>query len=262
MRTDGATSAVTESAQPVEAFEPPWQDQRQRVDKRWSRGRRALALVILLVAGAAAWWLPCWRGRMASCNFWCTVGSAGACNVLARNHDEGDGTDVRDDLAVSFYRQACDGGNVTACENLGIMYENAEGVAPDPAAAALHFERACPTKVSACRRLAALYVAGQITTDSSVASTLERACDGHDDDAMRSCNALARMFDVGRGVPRDDRHAVRLYRRACDGHLDVACYNLSLMYRRGEGVDRDVAEADALEQISCRTSTSARCRSR
>jgi TPR repeat protein len=211
--------------------------------------------------GAAAWWLPCWGGRMASCDFWCSVGSATACNVLARNHDDGDGTDIRDDLAVAFYREACARGNLTGCVNLGIMYENAEGVAPNPEAAAEQFRRACPAKLTACRRLASLMVDNKLIDDAGAAAdALERACDGHDAEAMKSCNALARMYDSGRGVPRDDRHAVRLYHRACDGHLGVACFNLSLMYRRGEGVARNTAEADTLKARSCQNSAAPRCR--
>ncbi len=250
-----------DQADPVEAFEPPWQDRRVLVRAKRSRWRRLLSLLILATLAMLAWWLPCWRGRMAACDFWCSVGAAAACNVLARNHDDGDGTDIRDDLAVIYYRRACEAGNVTGCLNLGIMYEKAEGVAPDPLVAAQHYRRACPQKLSACRRLASLVVKNDVVMDAgSTLPALERACDGHDDDAMRSCNSLARMYDTGRGAPRDDRHAVKLYRRACDGHLDVGCFNLSLMYRRGEGVARDTEEADALRAHSCRGSNAARCR--
>lgn len=244
---------------PVEAFEPPWEDVRDITRAKRSRGKRLVALAVVIVIGAFAWWAPCWRGRMASCDFWCSVGSAAACNVMGRNHDEGDGTDIRDDIAVSYYRQGCDGGDVTACMNLGIMYENAEGVPPDPMAAAIMYRRACPEKVSACRRLASMMVDHKVAGDADVAEDLERACDAHDSDAMKSCNAVARMYDSGAGVPLDDKHAARLYRRACDGHLNVACFNLSLMYRRGEGVARDVDEADALRERSCEGSSARRC---
>ncbi len=248
-----------DQARPVEAFDPPWQDLRAQASSKRSRGRRLLVVALPAIAGVAAWGLPCWRGRVATCDFWCSAGSATACNVLARNHDDGDGTNIRDDLAVAFYRKACDGGNLTACVNLGIMYENAEGVAPDPAAAADQYRRACPGKLSACRRLASLMVDRKVAGSGAVAGALERSCDGHDDEAMKSCNALARLYDSGSGVPRDDRHAVRLYHRACDGHLDVACFNLSLMYRRGEGVARNSVEADKLRAHACRDNDSPRC---
>lgn len=217
-------------------------------------------LGVALVLAAAAWWLPCWRGRMASCELWCSLGANQACNVLARNHDEGDGTDIRDDLAVELYKKACDGGYATACVNLGIMYEHAEGVAPSPIDAAVLYRRACPEKLGACRRLAALMVDGHVAHDTTVVPFLERACEGHDEEAMKSCNALARMYDTGRGPPLDDRAAVKLYTRACHGHLGAACYNLSLMYRRGEGVARDPRRAAELEQLACRNGERSHCR--
>jgi TPR repeat protein len=249
-------------AEPVEAFEPPWRDVRATAEAKRKRGRRLVVLLAVIVVGMAAYWLPCWRGRISTCNFWCSAGAAAACNVLARNYDDGNGTDIRDDLAVSYYREACDGGSLTACVNLGIMYENAEGVPPDPFAAAVQYQKACPKKLSACRRMASLMVERHIGADSGdeVARALDDACDGHDDDAMKSCNALARLYDTGVGVRRDDRQAVKLYRRACEGHLDVACYNLSLMYRRGEGIAQDVAQADALKARSCQNSNASRCR--
>jgi TPR repeat protein len=213
---------------------------------RWVGG------AVLAVGMALAYALPCWRGRIQQCDGWCSLGSAPACNVLARNYDEGDGTDIRDDLAVGLYTQACDDGYATACVNLGIMYENAEGVAPDKLQAAKLYQRGCPDKLSACRRLASLIADDNVPIAApTLPSVLERACDGHDDEAMRSCNALARLYDAGRGAPLDDRQAVRLYTRACDGHLGVACFNLSLMYRRGEGVQRDDGRAVELERLAC-----------
>lgn len=257
---DPARSAGPASAAPVEAFEPPWRDVDVSGPRRRSRALRALVLGGAVALGAAAWFLPCWTGRMASCDFWCSVGAAQACNVLARNYDDGEGTDIRDDKAVELYQQACEAGYVTACVNLGIMYENAEGVPPDLVAAGALYRRGCPDKIGACRRLASLMVEHDVSGDAGVASALERACDGHDDDAMKSCNALARLYDAGRGVPTDDRHAVKLYARACEGHLDIACHNLAIMYRRGEGVARDENKADELRARACLHSDSARCR--
>ncbi len=237
-----------------------WGDAIAAVRAKRSRWSKLVMFLGLVAAGNAAFWLPCWRGRMATCDFWCAAGAAAACNVLGRNHDDGDGTAIRDDLAVASYRQACDGGHVTACVNLGIMYENAEGVAPDPFAAAALYRTACPTKASACRRFAALVVEEGVPPDAVVAQALERACDGHDEDAMKSCNGLARLYDAGRGVPLDDKHAAKLYGRACEGHLGIACHNLAIMYRKGEGVARDRERARELEARSCENSRASRCR--
>ena len=51
------------------------------------------------------------------------------------------------------------------------------------------------------------------------------------------------MYDTGRGVPEDDREAVRWYRLAADqGHV-TAQFNLGVMHATGEGVPQDDREA-------------------
>jgi uncharacterized protein len=51
------------------------------------------------------------------------------------------------------------------------------------------------------------------------------------------------MYRSGEGVPRDDAEAARWYRRAArQGHV-TAQYNLGVMYAQGEGVPQDDSEA-------------------
>ena len=53
-----------------------------------------------------------------------------------------------------------------------------------------------------------------------------------------SCERLAAIYRVGTvGVARDERHAVQLYRKACDLGSTDGCTWLRRMYREGRGFD-------------------------
>jgi TPR repeat protein len=58
--------------------------------------------------------------------------------------------------------------------------------------------------------------------------------------AMRN---LGQMYRLGQGVERDPAEAARWYRRAADIGFDRAQANLAALYLSGEGVDRDPARA-------------------
>ena len=51
------------------------------------------------------------------------------------------------------------------------------------------------------------------------------------------------MYDNGEGVPKDDREAVKWFRRAAGQGFADAQFNLGLMYANGEGVPEDDREA-------------------
>ena len=88
---------------------------------------------------------------------------------------------------VEVYQQACDGGDMLGCNELGVMYGTGEGVTQDLA------------------RAATLY---------------QQACDGGE---MWGCVNLGAMYGTGEGVTRDRARAIRLYQQACDGGQKWGC---------------------------------------
>ena len=65
------------------------------------------------------------------------------------------------DKAAELYKKACDGGNMSGCFNLGIMYANGNGVEKDLGKAAELFKKACDSDIAdGCRMLGALYANG------------------------------------------------------------------------------------------------------
>jgi hypothetical protein len=106
-------------------------------------------------------------------------------------------------VALRLFRLFADRGSASAQYDLGIMYENGQGVQQNYPAAARWY---------------------------GLAAAQGRA------DAQ---NNLGRMYNEGKGVPQDYRTAVMWYRLAAvQGHSD-AQYNLGSMYESGDGVPQD-----------------------
>ena len=61
----------------------------------------------------------------------------------------------------------------------------------------------------------------------------------------RAQYALARMYRRGEGVPQDHAEAARWYRQAAQQGLAHAQSDLGVLYETGRGVARDYAEAVA-----------------
>lgn len=148
--------------------------------------------------------------------------------------------------ALPGSRKACDGGNLSACVQLGKMYQFGQGVGPDNAQALALYRTACDGgDLAGCDSLGLMYKHGQgVGTDDAQAVALYRkACDGGD---LTACNNLGNEYDRGRGVTLDKAQAVALYRKACDGAVPVGCDNLGRMYEKGRGVALDAGRAVAL----------------
>ena len=58
----------------------------------------------------------------------CNGGNAGACVDLGLMYDNGEGVKQDYKKAVEFFQKACDGGDAAGCHNLGIRYHEGEGV--------------------------------------------------------------------------------------------------------------------------------------
>ena len=99
------------------------------------------------------------------------------------------------DKAAELYKKACDGGNMSGCFNLGIMYASGNGVEKN-------FGKA--------------------------AELFKKACNGGD---MLGCSNLGFMYAHGNGVEKDLGKAVELYKKACDGGNMHGCRGLDIIYR-------------------------------
>ena len=66
-----------------------------------------------------------------------------------------------------------------------------------------------------------------------------------------SCYNLGLMYKKGDGVKQDKFKAVELYRKACDLGNGDGCNNLGVMYSKGEGIRQDIKKAKELYGKAC-----------
>ena len=105
-------------------------------------------------------------------------------------------------------------GDAVAQYNLGLMYDEGQGVPQDYEAAAQWYRRAAEQG----------YAAAQ--------------------------SNLGVMYAKGQGVLKDDKAAVQWLRRAAEQGLAEAQFNLGLMYAKGEGVPQDYVHAHLWANIA------------
>ena len=99
--------------------------------------------------------------------------------------------------ALQLYRPLAEQGNAIAQTNLGVMYNNGQGVPKDFAEAAKWYRKAADQ--------------GRATAQ----------------------NNLGSMYRNGEGVPQSDAEAMRWYRKAADQGHASAQFNLGFMYDKG-----------------------------
>ena len=123
---------------------------------------------------------------------------------------------------VSLEEQ-CRNGDGTACGQLGMRYEEGDGVPRDPMTSHLLLSQACGMRDAlSCQNLAVIYENGDgVAADSQRANLFyERACllGG-----AEACSHLADNVTDGDGATRDPRRAAELYKKACQGGYSEAC---------------------------------------
>jgi serine/threonine protein kinase len=75
----------------------------------------------------------------------CNGGNMNACNYLGYIYDQGQGVKVNDDMAGNIYQKSCDQGNMLGCNGLGCVLQNLGKVSE----ARKYFQKACDGKVAA-----------------------------------------------------------------------------------------------------------------
>jgi uncharacterized protein len=109
--------------------------------------------------------------------------------------------------AVPKFRKAADLGNALAQNNLGVMYQNGQGVPRDYAEALKWF---------------------RLAGDQGIALAQ---------------NNLGAMYQNGYGVPQNYAEALKWFQKAADQGNALGQYSLGAMYLYGRGVPQDYAEA-------------------
>ena len=176
------------------------------------------------------------------------AGDTDAMSNLGLLYENGQGVPQDCAKAAELYQKAADAGNPRALKYLGVLYKNGWGVPQDYAKAAALFQKAVDAGVTtAIFHLGVLYKNGQgVPQDfAKAAALLQKAVDAGDFFAMYPLGVL---YANGRGVSQDCAKAAELYQKAADaGHPD-AMNDLGTLYENGQGVRQDYAKAAALYQ--------------
>ena len=134
-------------------------------------------------------------------------------------------------------------GDAIAQFNLGLLYDNGEGVPQDYAAAAGWYRKAADQgNASAQYNLGLLYATGRgVAQDYAAAvSWFRKAADQGNASAQFN---LGVSYYKGQGVPQDYAAAASWYRKAADQGSALGQANLGVSYYNGEGVAQDYVQA-------------------
>jgi TPR repeat protein len=136
-------------------------------------------------------------------------------------------------VALEQFHEACQAGNGTACNDLGVSYERGYGTTPNSGKAFEAFERACRAgSPDGCNNQGAMlergWGAARDVEDLKRARALyQQACEKG---AGLGCSNLGALYAKGKGVPRNTGGARWLFERACQKGCATGCNNLIALY--------------------------------
>jgi len=123
------------------------------------------------------------------------------------------------DKARPLLTQACDGGELNACNYLGYIYANGLGIPPDTETARKIYQKSCDGgHLRGCTGLGTLDQNDHRYAEAR--KYFNMACDGKLYDA---CKYLGDLYAQGLGGPPDKQKAREIYQKACDGKVTEAC---------------------------------------
>ena len=119
------------------------------------------------------------------------------------------------DIAMADYKTGCDGGHGPSCYRAGLLLQSTDVETKDFVASKVFLEQGCGVNhVESCNHLGTFYLSGKP------------------------------------GIPQDYKKALELMKKCCDvGHM-YACANLSMMYKNGDGVERDMKMCEHYKKIA------------
>ena len=148
----------------------------------------------------------------------CKEGNLSACNDLGVSYQNA----KFHEKALLVYENACDLGYQTACANLAAAYLKARGVSKDEQKAVRIYADSCAKGGAySCYFLGEFYRTDGNFTDA--ANAYASGCDLGD---VPSCVNLGGLFELGLGVAKDEKRAFNIYKNACAKFESAGCENL------------------------------------
>lgn len=151
--------------------------------------------------------------------------------------------------AVAFFTRACDGKEALGCHHLARLVETGNGVEQDTKKAVKLYTSACDIGyLGSCTHLARLF-RSEVALDLIRARyVLGKACTLGDGP---SCYDLGLMWQRGEGGPKNLEHALGAFLPGCETQDARCCLQSAVMYRDGLGAKADRARAQELLDQAC-----------
>ncbi len=137
--------------------------------------------------------------------------------------------------ATKLYKKACDANKAKACDRLGFMYFNANGVKVDENLSLKYYQKACKlNEDNGCYRVGLAYEkAGALKKAESFYS---KAC------KMGKARACEKLGDLYRySLDGSRKQIIKTYKKACEGGSVHSCYQLAFMYEQKDHKDLEKA---------------------
>lgn len=153
------------------------------------------------------------------------------------------GVPVNEPRGIELLEASAASGYAYGQNNLGISYENGEGVVANPARAAELYQAAANQGLGEAQvNLGRLYVdgAGVVEDDAKAFGLFQSAAaKGHPE----GWNGMGVSYEYGEGTVQDYALAMDAYKKALQGGAGIAAGNIAYLYVKGFGVDQDYIQA-------------------
>ena len=151
------------------------------------------------------------------------------CNNLGRVFD----ATANYQQAMKYYQKAGDLGDAFGYHNMGILYDNGQGVQQNFHEAFKSYKKACDLNFApACANIGNLYQQGQGVRQDFVNARkyFEKACNAN---KAMACNNLGVLYANGQGVKQNLSTAKQYYGKACDLGSQNGCDNYKILNEQG-----------------------------
>ncbi len=154
------------------------------------------------------------------------------------------------DTAYQLFFELADKGIAEAQINIGMMFENGQGVPQDYGKAVRWYRHAADQGlIKAQYNLGLMYAYGK-GVDKDPIEAIKWYRLAVDQGLIQAQTALGLMYKKGDGVTQDFKEAAKLYQLAAEQGDPDAQYQLGLMYSNGEGISKDYREAAKWFQLA------------
>lgn len=171
------------------------------------------------------------------------LGNSDAMNNLGILYENGQGVEKSYHKAFEWYTKAADLGNDWALKNTGDLYKNGQGVDKDFTKAIEWYTKAAESGNSeAMNNLGYLYNFGQ-GVEKSYPKAIEWYTKAAELGNSLAMNNIGILYENGQGVEKSYSKAIEWYSKAADLGNDWGLKNIGDLYKNGQGVEKDSTKA-------------------